>query len=83
MFFSHLFLIIFFHLFSERNCQNTKTFELKLNQTITNINEELGVSYFNLTIDANEYNYDLMITVKPLRQTHILQSLLINGNLLL
>ena len=66
MFFSHLFLIIFFHLFSERNCQNTKTFELKLNQTITNINEELGVSYFNLTIDANEYNYDLMITVKPI-----------------
>jgi hypothetical protein len=38
---------------------------MKLNQTITNFNEDLGVTYFKLIIDSNEYNYDLMITVKP------------------
>lgn len=65
MYYLNLFLIIFIHLFSIGYCENTKTLDLVLNQTYSNFNEDLGVSYYKLIIDSNENNYDLMITVKP------------------
>ena len=65
MYLLRLFLLVITNLFFTFHSQESNKIQLKLNSTISNVNEDNGVTYYQLIIDSNQNKYDLMIMVKP------------------